>query len=199
MFQQAVERSQRIVLGIGAGLVDLVHHDDRVGVLPVDQRLKHLARFGAFPLGGRTREQPAGGHAAHGDQAHAGAQQIGDLAGKVRLADARWPQQEHGGHLQAVVTVLAQGHVPPDVVQRIGEVGQLLVQRRHVGDTRWLDGKALGSTIQHPLPGVAQRFLIPISASVLKLGQLALDIAGVKHAAHAGDRQADRREGNEAA
>ena len=79
---------------------------------------------------------PAGGHAAHGNQAHAGAQQIGDLAGKVRLADARWPQQEHGGHLQAVVTVLAQGHVPPDVVQRIGEVGQLRIQRRHVGDAR---------------------------------------------------------------
>ncbi|MCY1548576.1 hypothetical protein D9M68_846970 [compost metagenome] len=50
VFQQAVERTQRIVLRVRAGLVDLVDHDHRVGVLAVDQRLEHLAGFGAFPL-----------------------------------------------------------------------------------------------------------------------------------------------------
>ncbi|MCY1551663.1 hypothetical protein D9M68_880080 [compost metagenome] len=52
VLQQAVERAQWVVLRIGIGLVDLVDHDHRVGVLAVDQRFEHLARFGAFPLRG---------------------------------------------------------------------------------------------------------------------------------------------------
>ena len=50
VLQQAVERPQRVVLRIGTGLVDFIHHDHRVGVLAIHQRLKHLAWLGAFPL-----------------------------------------------------------------------------------------------------------------------------------------------------
>ena len=89
--------------------------------------------------------------------------------------------------------------MPPDVVQRIGEVGQLRIQRRHVGDARGFDREALRPPFQHALPGVAQRFLIAISASVLKLGQFTLDVTCVKDVANAGDRQAHRGGGNEAA
>ncbi|MCY1374381.1 hypothetical protein D9M69_617200 [compost metagenome] len=50
VFQQAVERAQWVVLRVGAGFVDFVNDDHRVGVLAVHQGLEHLAGFGALPL-----------------------------------------------------------------------------------------------------------------------------------------------------
>ena len=51
VLQQAAGYAQRVVLGIGAGLVDLIHDSDRVGVFNIHQRLKHPAGLDAFPLG----------------------------------------------------------------------------------------------------------------------------------------------------
>jgi hypothetical protein len=55
VLQQAVQRAQRVVGMLAAGLVDLVDHHHRVGVLAVDQRLEHLARARALPLRLRRR------------------------------------------------------------------------------------------------------------------------------------------------
>ncbi len=185
MLQQAVQRAQRVVLGIGCRLVDLVDHDHRVGILAVHQRLEHLARPRALPLGGRAREQPTGGHRAHGHHAHAGAQQIGQLAREMGLADARRAQQQHGRDLQAVAAVLRQRHVALDVVQRVGEVGQLLIQVAHVGYATGFDLEALGAALEHALVSVAKRLVLMRG----QLGQLALHVAGPEHTAQMGDRQ----------
>ena len=42
VLEQAVERAEQVVGVLAAGLVDLVDHHHRVGVLAVDQRLEHL-------------------------------------------------------------------------------------------------------------------------------------------------------------
>ena len=133
VLQQAVQGTQRVVLRVAAGLVDFVHHDDGVGVFALHQGLEHLARACAFPLCRRPRQQPASGHGAHRQQVHARAQQLGQVAGKVGLADAGWAQQQHGGHLQPIAAVLRQGYVAFHIVQHVGEVGQQLVQAAHVG------------------------------------------------------------------
>ncbi|EWS63850.1 hypothetical protein Y695_02913 [Hydrogenophaga sp. T4] len=191
VLQQAVERAQWVVLRVGAGLVDLVDHDHRVGVLAVHQGLEHLARFGALPLRRGPRQQPAGRHRAHRDQAHAGTQQVGDLFGEMGLAHAGWPEQQDRGHLQAVAAVLAEGHVALHVVQHLTKIGQQVVQRCHVGHARGFDSEALGAAFEHALPGVAQALVFAFVATGLQVGQLALDLVGAEHAAHPGDGQSE--------
>ncbi len=106
------------------------------------------------------------------------------------LAHAGRAQQQHGRDLQAIAAVLRQCHVALDVVQHLGEVGQLLIQAGHVGDARGLDLKALRTTLQHAFVHGAQGFVFALVARLLQPCELALDVTGVEHIAHLGHRQA---------
>ena len=59
VLEQAVQRAQRVVGVLAAGLVDLVDHHHRVGVLAVDQGLEHLAGTRALPLARGARSAPS--------------------------------------------------------------------------------------------------------------------------------------------
>jgi hypothetical protein len=107
----------------------------------------------------------------------------------VGLADAGRPEQQHGCHFEAVAAVLRQRHMPLHIIERINEVGQLLVQRRHVGNTAGLDLEAFGPTLEHAFVRRAQVLVI----AVRQLGQLALDVVRAEHAADIGDGQLERR------
>ena len=89
VLEQAVERAERVVGVLAAGLVDLVdHHHHRVGVLAVDQRLEH-GLPGRAPF--HWLEAPSTQPAVSGlieMKPHAGAQKLGDAPREVRLADA---------------------------------------------------------------------------------------------------------------
>ena len=159
VLEQAVQRAERVVRVFAAGLVDLVDHHHRVGVLAVDQRLEHLAGPRALPLARCARKHPAGGERAHRQEAHAGAEQPCQLTREVRLADSRCAKQEQRRDLQRVAAVLAQRELAPDVVEHVGEVRQLVVQVVHDRHARRLDLEALGALLQHALVGRAQAFV----------------------------------------
>ncbi len=72
-----------------------------------------------------------------------------------------------------------------DVIQGVGEIGQLLVQGRHVGQAAGLDLEALGAAFQHALVRGAQMLVVPVR----ELGQLALHLVGAEYAAQIRDRQ----------
>jgi hypothetical protein len=96
VFQQAVERTERVVLRVGAGLVDLVDHDHggwRTGLPPVHRTPCPASR----PSIAKTRPTAASrGHRAHRHEAHAGSEQVGELAREVGLADAGGPSRSIG-------------------------------------------------------------------------------------------------------
>jgi len=50
VLQEGVEGAQRVVLRVAGGLVDLVHHDHRIGIFAFHQGLEDLARARALPL-----------------------------------------------------------------------------------------------------------------------------------------------------
>lgn len=50
VLQEDVEGAQRVVLRVAGGLVDLVHHDHRIGISAFHQGLEDLARARALPL-----------------------------------------------------------------------------------------------------------------------------------------------------
>ena len=103
VFEQRVEASERVVLRVAAGLVDLVHDDHRVGVVAVDERVEDLAGLGVLPLRRGARQDPAGGQRAHADELVAGTEQLGQAAREVRLADAGIAEQQHRLELERIV------------------------------------------------------------------------------------------------
>jgi len=96
VFHQGVQGPERVVGVLAARLVDLVDHHHRVGIFAVDQGLENLSGARALPLTGRTAEHPAGGQGAHRDEAHAGAQQLGDLARECVLPTPGGPSSRMG-------------------------------------------------------------------------------------------------------
>jgi len=111
----------------------------------------------------------------------------------MRFAYARGAQQQHGRDLQAIAAALGQGHLAAHVVEHFGEVGQLLVQGRHVGQAGGFDLEALGAALEHAFVHRAQRFMVALRAGILQPGQLARHVGRVEHAAHLGHRQAQGR------
>ena len=144
---------------VRARLVELVHDDDRVRVLAVEERVEHLAGLRVLPLRRSAGEHPARSQRAHGHEAEAGAEELSKLAREVRLADARLAEEQHRRQLDRVVRVDAEREVPADVREHHGEVGQLLEQALHLGQRRRLDGEALAAQAHHLLVERAQRFV----------------------------------------
>ena len=157
--EQLVERAERVVLPVGARLVELVDHDHRVGVVAVQESVEHLARLGVLPLRGGARQHPARGERAHRHEAEAGAEQLGHLAREMRLADSGLAEQQHRRQLDRVVGVDAQREVLADVGEHLGEVGQLVEQALHRRQRRGLDGEALAAEAHHLLVERAQRLV----------------------------------------
>jgi hypothetical protein len=130
-FEQAVQRTERVVGVFAAGLVDLVDHHHRVRILAIDQRLEHLAGARALPLRRGAAQHPAGRERTHRDETHAGSEQAGQLAREVRLAHTRRAQQQRRRDLQRVAAVLAQRQLAFHVVEHLREVRHLVVQVVH--------------------------------------------------------------------
>jgi hypothetical protein len=76
-----------------------------------------------------------------------------------------------------------------DVVEHLGEVGQVVVEVIHHRQAGGLDLKALGALLEHALVGGAQTFMLPLR----QLVELAADLVDTVEAAHAGDRDAAAR------
>ena len=113
------------------------------------------------------------------------AKNFGDAFAQACFANTRGAKQQHRRHLQPVAAILCQRHVALDVIQGIGEVGQLLVQRGHVREPAGLDLEALRAALEHPL--ISRPQVLVVLAG--QLGKLALDVAGSKDVAEIRNRQ----------
>lgn len=93
---------------------------------------------------------------------------------------------------------MAQRHMAFDVVQRLREVGQLFVQRGHVGHARRFDRKPLRAALEHALVGLAQGTVLFVATLGLQGLQLALHFSGLEHRPHAGNGQSETGGRNQA-
>ncbi|VWC50282.1 hypothetical protein BLA6863_07810 [Burkholderia lata] len=185
VLEQRVQRAERIVLRIAAGLVDLVDRDHRVRVAAVHERIEHLARLRVLPLRRRTRQDPAGRQRTHRHVVVRGAEQLRERLCEMRLADARGPEQQDRHQFEPVVRFEAQRDLLAHVVERLGEIGQCLAERVERRHPVRLHAEAQIARLEHPLVGGAQC----VARALVQVTQRRLDLLEVVHRAEGRHRQ----------
>ena len=101
--EQRVERADRIVTRVAAGLVDFVQYDDGICVLALDQRLRDLAGPRVMPLRRCTRQNPARRQRAHRHELESGAKRLSELLREIRFAEPRLAEKQHRCKLHRLV------------------------------------------------------------------------------------------------
>ncbi|CAM2162805.1 hypothetical protein BLAT2472_120047 [Burkholderia latens] len=185
MLEQRVQRAERIVLRIAAGLVDLVDCDHGIRIAAVDKRVEHLAGLRVLPLRRRTRQDPAGRQRTHRHVVIGGAEQLRKRLREMRLADPGRPEQQDRHQFEPVLRLEAQRDLLAHVAERLGEIGQRVVEfveRRH--PVR-LHAKAQIAGLEHPLVSGAQC----IARALVQVVQCGFDLLQVVHRAEGRHRQ----------
>ncbi|CAG9226340.1 conserved hypothetical protein [Burkholderia vietnamiensis] len=185
VLEQRVQRAERIVLRVAAGLVDLVDGDHRVRVAAVDERIEHLPRLRVLPLRRRARQNPAGRQRTHRHVVIRGAEQLRERLREMGLADPRRAEQQDRHQLEPVVRLETQRDLLAHVVERLGEIGQRCAERVERRHPVRLHAKAQIAGLEHPLVGRAQR----IARALVQIVQRGLDLLEVVHRAEGRHRQ----------
>ena len=155
----AVQRAHRIVARIAAGLVDLVEHDDRIGVFALDQRLRDLAGPRVMPLRRRAGQHPSRRQRAHRHELEARRERMGQALREIRLAEARLAEQQHRRELDRLVAGDGERQEFAQIVETCVEIGRRVVQVVDGCGGRRLDDVARAAELAHPVVPALEPFV----------------------------------------
>ena len=179
------QRRRRVAPVVGADLVDLVEHDDRVHGPGLPQGAHQAARLGPDVGAAVTADLGLVAHAAQGDADELAPEGVGHGLAERRLADARRPDEGQDGARAAPVhrrqaalgLQLAHGEVLEDALLDVRQTVVVGLQNaRRLFDVEAVLGLDAPGELEHGVePGADPARLGALVAGALELVDLALD------------------------